>query len=123
MKARQIIFIICVIWFFAWIPVGYFWGASPVRWVADTSHVQTLERVREDFPFHLAPLPASAVTHHAAQIENEDTDPPPEFDPIDWSLREMRYRWGACFFLFLISSIVMRWFLSLIVQGKRGWTD
>lgn len=127
MSKRQIIFIICVIWFFAWIPVGYFWGRSPVNWAerhrAGLGGAATIEQVQHAFPIHLAPLPASAITHHAAQIENEDTDPLPEFDVYDWAVRELRYRWAACFLMFVVSTVVMRWFLSLIVQGKRGWTD
>jgi hypothetical protein len=133
MTKRQIIFIICVIWFFAWIPVAGIWGWRPISWLEGwplASRVgtgigtgPTVEDVQEAFPIRLAPLPASPIRYHASQIENEDTDPPPAFDASDWAYREMRYRWATCFLGFIFSTVCMRWLLSQIVSGQKTWLD
>ena len=128
MTKRQTLFLASVVWFFIWIPVGGYWGLNPVRWVEGQmhglgGHALYVDEVSHAFPVHLASLPPSTMSRHNQQLDNEDADADPLFDPEDWALREMRYRWCVCFFLFVISGICMRCFLSAIVQGKATWAD
>lgn len=100
--------------------LGGWLASNPLRaagWLTSTAVV------RSEFRIRLAPLPASKVHRHVAQIETENADDDDDyFDANDWALRETRYRFAVVLVLWLASGVFIHWFLGRIVRGEKDYT-
>lgn len=91
-------------------------------WFTPAEEPQTVEEARAAIPFHIARLESSKLSTHAERIAREDTAPPVEFDYMDWAVREITARGVLVVIIWTMIGFVMRWFIGLIIRGKRLWT-
>jgi hypothetical protein len=111
-----------------WLTIAWFgfrWVVRPFVWsniVTPAGTTKTLEDVRRDFRFHVAPY-ASRRETPPPQVQLDDAEP----ETIDsaarnWVWRETRNRFVIFFLLWMASGWFIHWFLGRIVRGEKDYT-
>jgi hypothetical protein len=101
-----------------WLGLGAFgvrWLLRPYQWVlvGDLCGCKDLERLRADFPVHLATFPTS-LANQADDAEGMD------LALVDWAWHESIARFAILFFLWMGAGWLLHWSVSRLAREGSG---